>query len=504
MPKIVDRVVVRERIDPGITASLFSNYRSSADAVLELIDNSVDSRIAGRPLAVDVAVHPASIQVTTIGGMGMGPRDLERSYLRWGGSQKRGRNLLGQYGQGGKAAIGHLGGSFTIEASRPDDAVSWRFHDTAYRDRTRLKTYELEQVTKRIDSELGFLRVRIDAVDRRVDVRRLGLRLSETYRLLLEGGGLTIVLNRTPLAPPAIHAEERQGFRVRAAGTTISGWFGTVDPDRRGSDFVPGLRAYRLGRLISRGEFFGHPDAIQAPGMARLIGEVEVPLVSLTMNKGDFDRDSAAWVAIEDRMHRVLAPLARRLMRENVAPPPVRSVRAAEQARKLLAQALRLSEREDLFAGQAAGTASAQGGAAGEREGELPLKPPETAATPNAKNRPPSVPPPAADGEARARQRGFGAIQVRRLDPSIRSQLVVEDTGTLVIINSEHPLFVERKGDMWYQLETAAREICKGIEGVTLAEYERRVNEIVLLAFQLQGRRRRRRDTGRQLRMANQ
>jgi hypothetical protein len=73
-----------------------------------------------------------------------------------------------------------------------------------------------------------------------------------------------------------------------------------------------------------------------------------------------------------------------------------------------------------------------------------------------------------------------------------------------VIINSEHPLFVERKGDMWYQLETAAREICKGIEGVTLAEYERRVNEIVLLAFQLQGRRRRRRDTGRQLRMANQ
>jgi hypothetical protein len=44
-------VVVRERIDPGITASLFSNYRSSADSVLELIDNSVDSRIAGRPLA---------------------------------------------------------------------------------------------------------------------------------------------------------------------------------------------------------------------------------------------------------------------------------------------------------------------------------------------------------------------------------------------------------------------------------------------------------------------
>lgn len=506
MPKIVDRVVVRERIDPGITASLFSNYRSSADAVLELIDNSVDSRIAGHPLAVEVAVHPASIQVTTIGGQGMGPRDLEQSYLRWGRSQKSGRNLLGQYGQGGKAAIGHLGGSFTIEASRPGDAVSWRFHDPEYRDRSRLKTYELEQVTKRVDLELGFLRVRIDAVDRRVDVRRLGLRLGETYRLLLEGAGLTIVLNRTPLAPPAIHATERRDFKVRAAGTTIGGWFGTADPERRGNDFVPGIRAYRLGRLISKGEFFGHPDAIQVPGMARLVGEVEVPLVPLTMNKNDFDRDSAAWVSIEDRIHRVLGPLVRQLMREDIAPPPVRSVRAAEQARKLLAQALRLSEREDLFAGSAAGAASARGEvsdeAPGKREGELPLSPSRTESTPDAGDRPPSVQPPPADGKARARRSGFGAIEVRRLDPSIRSQLVVEATGALVIINSEHPLFVERRGDVWYQLETAAREVCKGIEGVSLAEYERRVNEIVLLAFQLHGRRRRRLDTARQLRMA--
>jgi hypothetical protein len=44
------RVTVRERIDPAITASLFANYRSSADAVMELVDNSIDSRIKGRQL----------------------------------------------------------------------------------------------------------------------------------------------------------------------------------------------------------------------------------------------------------------------------------------------------------------------------------------------------------------------------------------------------------------------------------------------------------------------
>jgi hypothetical protein len=86
----------------------------------------------------------------------MGPAELERNYLRWGGSPKRGRKLLGQYGEAGKAAIGHLGNSFTVEASRPGDAGAWRFADSDYRDRSKLKTYELKVVTKRVALELGW------------------------------------------------------------------------------------------------------------------------------------------------------------------------------------------------------------------------------------------------------------------------------------------------------------------------------------------------------------
>src|SRR5438445_13899654 len=104
MTAVENRITVRERIDPGITASLFSNYRSSPDAVMELVANALDSRIRGHRLAIELAVHPTYITVHSQGGEGMGPRDLEKNYLRWGGSPKRGRkNLLGQYGQGGKA-----------------------------------------------------------------------------------------------------------------------------------------------------------------------------------------------------------------------------------------------------------------------------------------------------------------------------------------------------------------------------------------------------------------
>ena len=59
-----------------------------------------------------------------------------------------------------------------------------------------------------------------------------------------------------------------------------------------------------------------------------------------------------------------------------------------------------------------------------------------------------------------------------------------------MVINSRHPLFFKRKGDIWYQLETAAREIFKSLEGANIGDYERRVNEVVLLAFQVRGRQR--------------
>jgi histidine kinase/DNA gyrase B/HSP90-like ATPase len=483
------RITVRERIDPEITATLFANYRSSADALMELVDNALDSRLQGEPMKVDLAFHGDAVTVMSEGGEGMGPKDLERRYLRWGKSTKRGRELLGQYGQGGKAAIGHLGRRFSVESSRPGDHVGWRFTDPNYRDRSRLKTYELLEVSKRVSHELGYVRIRIDEVDKRIDLKRLGQRLADTYCLLLERGDLQIMLNGALLKPRSLGEIVRKDFRVRAASTIISGWVGTVDPAKRTADFVAGLRCYRLGRLVKDGEFFGHPTPAQEPGMAQLIGEVEVPRVPLTINKSDFDRDSDAWVDIERRLHRQLKPLVRELSRQTESPPPPSAVKVAQQVRRLLSQALRWADRPELFLGTAPGRTDIAQPSNGDRSLRERV----------AEQREPSVPQPALDPSPR--RRGFGDIVIRPLGPAIRSQTVIEDAVKVVVINSQHPLFRERKGDMWYQLETAASEICKSIEGVTVAEYERRVNEIVLLAFRLRGRRRKARTAAAQLKI---
>ena len=85
----------------------------------------------------------------------MGPRELEREYLRWGGSSKRAGERIGRFGQGGKAAIGHLGARFAITASPAGDARAYGFVDAAYRDRSRLRTYELREHPKPVPTDAG-------------------------------------------------------------------------------------------------------------------------------------------------------------------------------------------------------------------------------------------------------------------------------------------------------------------------------------------------------------
>src|SRR5712692_8566429 len=461
---MAQRVTVRERIDPAITASLFANYRTSADAVMDLVDNAIDSRLESGPLEVLIQVHPSYFVIETRGGEGMGPMELERNYLRWGGSPKRGRKLLGQYGQGGKAAIGHLGQSFTVEASRPGDETAWRFADPDYRERSKLKTYELKVVPKRVAVTQGYVRIRIDGIDKRLDRRRLGARLGDTYRPLVLRAALKMSINGARVEPPPIRFQEEHRFAVRAAGTTIRGWYGLAEPEGRGVDYVPGLRCYKLGRLIAGGEFFGHPNAVQVSGMARLVGE------------SDFARDGAEWTAVEQRMHSLLAPIAKRLAEDELAPPPASALKTAEQVRRLLSQVLKLAEREDAFPGLAA---------ARTQTGPGPLSTGRHVARLDGPATPPRLP--NADAQ---RHRGFGQVVVRPLDPTIRSQTVIERDVTTVVINSRHPLFLKRGGDIWYQLETAAREVFKSLEGAIVGEYERRVNEVILLAFRLRARRR--------------
>jgi hypothetical protein len=362
------------------------------------------------------------------------------------------------------------------------------------------------------------VRVRIDAVDKRIDLKRLTSRLAETYRPLLQGGQVHCTLNGHRLQPQPMPTLEHRDFRVRAGGVTLVGWVGLLPPG--GAGIEPGMRCYRLGRLVAGGEWFGHPGPAQSPGLARLVGEVEIPRLPLTMNKSDFDRGDPSWRGVEQRLHQVLSPIVRRLSREEQPPPPASAVKAAEQVRKLLGQALRLLERNELFEGfepirgrTRAPVSQAQTPAQPELDliGPAEETPDEAADETGAEAKslgPPPAPPPRAPRRppqpGDAVRRGVGRIELRALgDPVVRSLLLQEEGATVVVINTQHPLFEERRGDVWYQLETAVREITSHMEGVTLAEYERQVNRVMLLALGLRARRRRPRTPEPELRLGS-
>jgi hypothetical protein len=498
---VTARRVVRERIDPRLTAALFANYRTPVDAVLELVDNAVDSRVAGRPLAIDLAVHPGRLVMEIVGGTGMSPAAIERDYLRWGASSKRMGDRIGRYGQGGKAAIGHLGSRFEIVASAAGDEVAYGFEDPAYRDRARLRTYDLHPRKKSVAAGLGYVRIEIGEVDRKLDPRRLAERLADTYRPMLEAGEVRMVVNRAPITPRPWTIDERHDISVRAAGRLIRGWWGLLPEVPLPGAPEAGVRLYHLGRLVGAPEWFGHPTPAAHPALNRLVGEVELPHVPVTMNKADVDRGSEVWVAVEARLHVVLAPAVRRLTREPASAVTPEAARTAEQVRRILAKALRLLEEGRLFESEVAVGGDEPGGqlalegvrsrAEAPAEGtdqEAGVDPGASAATEPAPRLPRAG---AAGGAGPTRRRGSAEVVVRRLDPRLRSALVEEDGIRRVVINSAYPLYEVRRGDLWYQLETALREVCVTIPEATVPEFERRVNELMLVSLALAERRRR-------------
>ena len=63
--------------------------------------------------------------------------------------------------------------------------------------------------------------------------------------------------------------------------------------------------------------------------------------------------------------------------------------------------------------------------------------------------------------------------------------MVVEDGVRRIVINSRYPLYEVRKRRLWYQLETALREVCVTIPEATVPEFERKVNELMLVSLSL-------------------
>ncbi len=242
----------------------------------------------------------------------------------------------------------------------------------------------------------------------------------------------------TEVIEQVIGCDARRTRGDRAAGRLVRGWWGLLPEVPLPGAPEAGVRLYHLGRLVGAPEWFAHPTPAAHPALNRLVGEVELPHVPVTMNKADVDRGSEVWAAVEARLHGLLAPAVRRLTREPASAVTPEAARTAEQVRRILAKALRLLEEGRLFeswrspSAATSPAASSRSKESGNRptrrkDGVPPRRPASIKMPPERPSRRPAF---RARGQAAARGRSVAARgrgRRRRLDPRLRSALVDED-----------------------------------------------------------------------------
>jgi len=520
--------VLEEKISPDVRRAFMGNFRNANEAVNELIDNCMADRMPRRQIDVQIEPKRKELIITNRNGYGMTPEEAQ-GFLTWGYTAGRG---LSRWGVGGKAAIGYLGTGFVLQFKSFKGPDAYQIEDYNWErreDANHLATYTAKRVQVPAGEYEGFVKLRIIGLKLKIDEKKLGAHIANTYRRVLMKGDATLKIGThrvEPLDIPIYDAFSAEDFHEHTPfGKVFEGWIGRLKADSpKGGPIKGGIRCCAQGRLITQGEFFGHHTPSYKASLGNLIGEIEVDFVPMGLKKTEFNTESKEWKYVYDTMHKKLEPHIKNLLK---IPEKVRISQREwdrlDKAKDLIQKALeRLDMMEKLFQWSGKGRKRRE-----PREIEIPSSEREKRqrAIPDSFHREPNGDivadavsagqplPPVPEGWV-YRDDSYGAIK-RKYTPrtfppedavgrlqrlsvipwsfhpmseNTRSELQDLGNGKYELrINVKYPLYQETKGAIWYLVETAALELAKlGVNGDTSAdEYMAEVNDIVLAACQV-------------------
>lgn len=460
---------IKESFNAGLKHALYSNFSKYTDAFLELADNAVSDRIVGVKSVITILVSSKSFEITNYGGYGMNLNDLE-SLLDWGKIKERRSNDIGAYGQGGKAAMGYLGNSMRIIASPKDKRVEYRFHDDDLHN-MKLKKYDVEEIETEI--EKGYVKIEVNDLKRKFKNEEVKKILIETYRPLIDNDEIEINFNselikteKFPIDKTLLEFEFKVNNYTKGLTRNVKGWVGYLLPR---SGIRGGIKCYKLGRLISDREYFGHPDPSNKQSLNFLFGEIYIDHVPVTTNKTDFDRNSVEWEEVQSEMFKILQPYIDELLGREVEEPTDEEKKRVKEVRDYVAELLRMRQKE------MKGSMGVDGVAFGQKS---PVKKEKENAdiSKNEKlgSKEPKTPPPSNAIGKRKRLKEFMDWMIRPMDENIRSKIEVSDKNNKVlVINNLFSGFKAAKGNEIYLIESAALQLTlpDGDEKITPKEY---------------------------------
>lgn len=337
-------LILTEEALLSVGMSLMRNYQNPGQAIRELIDNGVDNRITGKPLAISVAISKNLIRVGNRGGDGLGEEGLA-NFLKWG-LPSASENRIGQYGVGGKAAMGFLGGSIGIRCSLDGSNIEYRFLDPKWEEKVGEKKEHLVPKSETNIKDGYFVVTIEDLKHKNINVEQLVAQLGNTYKPLLESQEIIISVSNgsirdrkvEPLKIP--YRNDLDNFKPEvkilesAYGMRIPVMVGILEEEQAKKPGIlkPGGRLYYRGTLIEDGLVLGKPELTTIPQISRLIWEAHLNDLKVTTNKQAYIKDEL-WDDATARLEHFLKPWL-----EKLPGLPIENSTQVEQKEKELAR----------------------------------------------------------------------------------------------------------------------------------------------------------------------
>ncbi len=291
----MEEIIKSETIDITPDVSLFSKTGNVGytltQALAELVDNSIDARLPGKPLEITIALQDDFVVVED-NASGMDRGTAEKA-LVLGYSNKK--NALGEFGLGLKSACTSLGETFTIKTCPVDKNVGYlyQYNEDLWRAKVDRNDWTDQLDSFKKEPEKQGTWIKIGSLTRRISKQRKKDVLqdfSKRFAPFIKSGEVTILVNQTRCVPedPELTSDGKTPFEITLkGGLKIFGWCGLM---KKGSDKgMYGFNTFRRGRMITSYDKIGIPHH---PTVSRIIGEIHLDHVPVSHNKKEFETES--------------------------------------------------------------------------------------------------------------------------------------------------------------------------------------------------------------------
>lgn len=452
---------ITETVNPSIRYALMEQFSNPTLALLELVDNSVASKLPDKHLEVRITINPKRISITDKGGRGMNIEDLRR-FLIWGLAPRT--SIFQFHGQGGKAAIGYLANNFTLYSTPIEENTTYYTEVVDWSktmDEQRTLRFEIRNAL----FEFPTVTFNLTGLKKQLRPSEAKRCLAETYRPLLLNGSIEIWVNSSKVIATDIPYESRNDVNEATTFGPVRGWVG-LKPDN--SSFRGGIRCYAQGRLITKREFFG----VDRPSFnfEGIVGELDLGFVPFITLKTEFDRASEQWQAVQRAMDPKLRGLTKQV--GHVSGDMKDLEKMMPDIKRVITEIFQQAQESFGTGGRLPPKRRGRGKRAQRKEHQISLTTPIT-------------PPPDKPTGILPRQGGW---RVERMDESRRS---CSDENGIILVNSIFPAFKTtfqlRARDLrpfhGHIAETIALEWYTR-DGTPPSEIKERVNHILKVAYE--------------------